>query len=145
MRLAMKGVAMAALLIPAACATSYSDIRAKAPYETRIYTSDTLALSDCALNSFAQNYSETSFTRDSLTFTRMKDGDTIHLGAAASFLSTQYVWDIAFVPLKGGQTRVEVRPLGTSIWGSPNYPSNLWQLVRGCASNSSPETLEGVN
>ena len=130
MKLTLKH-AVAVTMLLGSC-TSYGDIRAKPPYETRVVMGDAQRLSDCTLNAFAMNYSKFSLTVDYLTFTKIMDGDTIHLAAHVS--GNVYFWDVAFVPLQKRQTRVEARPLGTSVWGNkPNYPSDIWQLIEGCA------------
>ena len=131
-------VLCSALIAPllASCAVSYGDIRAKAPFETRTFTAEATALSDCALNNFTQKYSRYSLTEDSYSFTRIKDGPTIHLAAQVTVISNQYMWDAAFVPLSDNQTRVELRPYGLSLWGTPSYPKNVWELLEACGSKS---------
>jgi hypothetical protein len=123
-------ITVAATLALVSC-VSYQDIRAKPPYESKIVRGEAETLSECVLNAFALRYSRTTLTEDSLTFTKMSEGTTIHLAANVAQGNT-YWWDAAFVPLANGTVRVELRPYGISIWGKPNYPSDIWQQILSC-------------
>jgi hypothetical protein len=121
-----------AVLSLAGC-SPYDAIRNGPPNDQLQVAAAADPLSECVL---AESTDHLGFAGDYYTYSKVKSGETYRIVAyAGSMAGSVPTWNITFVPTGTKQTRVEVRA-SRSLWGSSNYPDEVWGIVRTCGARS---------
>lgn len=114
----------------AACST-YSDIDETQPEKTIEIDKPVHNAAECIYSAVVHR--ETGDWK----FTRTNDNGIEHIyadiGDASQGTAGKFVmWDIAIVPLSGGSgSSVSLRSHKT-VWGTPNAPSDIWDVINSC-------------
>src|SRR5689334_3308030 len=107
MKIGISRLGLVLIVALTGCAPSLAEMRAQPAHHQEDFPLPPSRLADCALNSLTLAYgSGRGLLDNTYSFSRMTDGETIHLVAQIDQLP---MWDLALVATDNGGTRVEAR------------------------------------